>query len=76
MAEMILDVPDITCEGCANAIRRAVGGVPGIRDVAVNVSEKKVTVTYNDDEVKPAAIIERIEDAGYVVAGGQPHGAG
>lgn len=70
MAEVILDVPDISCEGCANAITRAVGNVWGVCDVSVDVPTKKVTVLYNDDQVKPAAIIERIEDAGYEVAGG------
>jgi copper chaperone CopZ len=70
MAEVVLDVPEIACQGCANAIQRAVGGVWGVCDVSVDVPAKKVTVKYNDDEVKPAAIIDRIEDVGYEVAGG------
>ncbi len=70
MAEVILDVPDISCEGCANAIQQAVGGVWGVCDVSVDVPTKKVTVLYNDDQVKPAVIIERIEDAGFPVTGG------
>jgi copper chaperone CopZ len=42
-----LSAPDIHCDGCANAIKKALGKTPGIADVAVNVEAKTVTVTHD-----------------------------
>ncbi|MES2462696.1 MAG: heavy metal-associated domain-containing protein, partial [Armatimonadota bacterium] len=42
--------PDISCGGCANAIRRSLGTVPGIKDINVDVEAKTVTVTQDGPE--------------------------
>jgi copper chaperone len=67
MAVVNLHVPDVSCEGCANAISTAVGSLWGVCGVTVNVPGKVVTVNYNEDEVKPAEIKARIEEAGYEI---------
>ena len=36
--------PDISCGGCANAIKNALGRVDGVSDIAVDVDRKLVTV--------------------------------
>lgn len=45
--------PDITCGGCANAIKNAFGRVEGVEQVDVDVAAKQVTVrgTVNKDRV-------------------------
>ena len=38
--------PDIECEGCANAIRKTLGGIDGVSLVEVAVSTKTITVAH------------------------------
>ena len=67
MADVAYDVPGIMCEGCANAIKRAVRVLVGIHTVEVDVSAKRVTVGYDEVKVQPSEIVQRIENAGYDV---------
>ncbi len=60
-------VEGMSCEGCANAVRRSVGQLPGVESVDVGLAEKRVAVTYDEAKTDAAAIRERIEDAGYDV---------
>jgi copper chaperone CopZ len=65
MAKIRLHTPDISCEGCAGAIQRALGRLEGIRSVRVDVAGKGVEVEYEEAAVTPAAILERLSRAGY-----------
>lgn len=65
MSTVAYSVPDISCEGCANAIKRALGTLRGVESVAVDVQSKRVTVDYAEDQVGPEDIRRRIDDAGY-----------
>lgn len=58
-------VPDISCEGCANAIKRALSTMDGIRSIDVNVDTKIVRVEYDSDMGAPDTIQECIGEAGY-----------
>lgn len=69
MKSTVLTVEGMTCEGCANAIRRAVGQMEGVDEVDVNVVRKRVAVTYDEARATEEAIRQRIEEAGYDVAG-------
>ncbi|MFO0937643.1 MAG: heavy metal-associated domain-containing protein [Gemmataceae bacterium] len=44
----------ITCEGCANAIKKAVSKLPDVSQVDVDVSSKRVTVSHEDLETTQA----------------------
>jgi copper chaperone CopZ len=57
--------PDIVCEGCANAIQRSLGAVPGVLNVEVGVEGKAVTVRYDDTRTTEAALRERLDRAGF-----------
>ena len=59
---MELDVPDMTCGGCANAITRAVDGLDPAAKVDIEVSTKIVKVA---SALPPAQLIEAIEAAGF-----------
>ncbi len=62
-----LKAPDIVCGGCANAIKKAVGALPGVADVAVDIDTKVVTVKH-DEQTTPRAAVERaLDDAGFPV---------
>ena len=59
--------PGISCEGCAGTIRRALGGLPGVVTVDVDVPRKAVAVTH-DDATTPAALRAEARRAGYPAA--------
>ncbi|MCS6777205.1 MAG: heavy metal-associated domain-containing protein [Chloroherpetonaceae bacterium] len=63
--------PDIECEGCANAIRRAVGGLAGVLEVQVNVTARTVSVRHNA-EVARETLVAALERAGFPVCEATP----
>lgn len=56
--------PDIECEGCANAIRRVVGGLAGVLEVRVDVPARTVSVSH-EAEVSRETIVAALEQAGF-----------
>lgn len=60
-----LHAKDITCEGCASAIKRALSRETGINSVEVDVDAQSVTVDYDADETDEQAIRDRLSRAGY-----------
>ncbi|WP_328601085.1 heavy-metal-associated domain-containing protein [Actinomadura physcomitrii] len=67
MSEIRYSVPAISCGHCVNAISGEVRQVPGVREVAVDVDTKVVTVRGNG--LDDAALRAAIDEAGYDVAG-------
>ncbi|CAE6729606.1 hypothetical protein R70006_02055 [Paraburkholderia domus] len=59
---MELEILDMSCGGCANAITRAVTDLDPAARVDVDVPVKIVTVTST---LSPARVIEAIEAAGF-----------
>jgi copper chaperone CopZ len=43
---LTVTAPDIECGGCASAIEKALNRLPGIEKVAVEVAEKRVTISH------------------------------
>lgn len=78
MAEKVLEVPEVSCNHCINAIEGAVGALGGVESVKVNLDRKDVTVNYNDQAVQLASIVAAIENEGYGVgpAAAQVHQIG
>ena len=60
--------PDIMCDGCANSIKRALGRVPGVSEVAVDVNAKQVTVKHDEGQAPRAAITQALDKAGFPVS--------
>lgn len=58
--------PDIVCDGCANAIRNALGRLDGVSAIEVDVATKRVSVDHND-RVSASAIEEALDKAGFAV---------
>lgn len=61
-----LKVPDITCGGCANSIRNALGIVEGIKQVEVDVDRKTVSVEHGHT-VSSEQIAQKLDDIGFPV---------
>jgi copper chaperone CopZ len=57
--------PAIHCEGCANAIKRSLGKLPGVQSVNVDVESKRVSVQFESEQVDEVALRQRLALAGY-----------
>lgn len=62
-----LQVEGMTCSHCENSIKKSVGELNGVSSVDVNLKEKTVAVSYEDESVTLEVIKETIEDQGYDV---------
>ena len=51
MAQIVLNVPDISCEHCQRTITNALTPVEGIRNVNVDIPAKQVSVEYDETKV-------------------------
>jgi copper chaperone CopZ len=58
----------MTCGGCENAVKRALGQLNGVEEVSASHSAKLVGVRYDTDKVTRAMVKEKIETLGYEVA--------
>jgi len=63
--ELLLSVPDMSCDHCVHAITSEVSGVPGVQVVDVRLAARTVRVTGSASE---AAVREAIAEAGYEAA--------
>ena len=57
--------PAIECDGCAASIKRALGRVEGVRNVAVEVAEKNVLVEFDPTLTGVGALRARLVKAGF-----------
>ena len=64
-----LDVEGMTCTGCENTIKEAVGKVPGVTGVTASHTEGLAVVKYDSTKTNIKAISGAITDAGYTVKG-------
>lgn len=65
MGELLLSVPNVSCDHCVRAISSEVSCVSGVESVEVNLATKTVRVTGSASE---AAVREAIAEAGYEAA--------
>lgn len=63
---MELQVRGMTCDGCANAVRRSIGKVAPAARVEVQLQNGRVRVDGTEDI---AGVTRAIEAAGFTVAG-------
>jgi copper ion binding protein len=55
----------MSCQHCVMAIKKSVGGLPGVRDVAVDLATGVVTVKHAPSGPDRDAIRAAIREAGY-----------
>lgn len=65
-----LTAPDIVCGGCANAIKKALANVDGIKQVDVDVNNKTVRVEHSAEKAPRERIAAVLENAGFPVSEG------
>jgi len=57
----------MTCGGCENAVKRAVGMMPGVTEVTASHQQDQVVVTFDAALVSAADIEAKIDKLGYAV---------
>lgn len=67
MQQKTLNVQGMSCGACANKVEGNVSKISGVESVKVLLSDGKVDVSYNDNDVKLEEIKNTIEDTGYKV---------
>lgn len=65
MARITYAVREIACEGCADAIKRALGALTGVTHVEVDVSAKRVSADFDESRADAASIRRRLGEAGF-----------
>ena len=66
--EISLSVPDVSCEHCVKTIDGALGALPGVDAVNVDLASRTVRLRYERAQVTLDRIEETLDDAGYTVA--------
>eukprot|EP00536_Pseudo-nitzschia_multiseries_P012384 jgi/Psemu1/208494/e_gw1.471.2.1 len=59
MTETKFDV-GMTCDGCANAVKRVLKKIEGVTEIVTDVDAKSVVVTH-DDSVQPQLMLEKLQ---------------
>ena len=65
MKTATFDVEGMTCTGCENAIKSAVGKMEGVVSVEASHGDKRAIVGYEEGRVRPEQIQAAIERLGY-----------
>jgi copper chaperone len=66
--EVVLSVPDVSCQHCVKTIDKALGVLPGVETVLTDLSTKTVHVQYDPSQVTLNQVEATLDDAGYTVA--------
>jgi copper chaperone CopZ len=56
--------PDIECEGCASAIKNALGRMSGVSAVEVDVDAQRVSVRY-EEPATMESVVHALDRAGF-----------
>ena len=65
-----LHVTGMTCGGCENAVKRAVGKLPGVTAVEASHKDERVTVKFDEGQADLEAVKAKITGLGYRVKQG------
>jgi copper ion binding protein len=66
--EVVLSVPDVSCQHCVKTINGALGQLPGVEAVSTDIPTKTVHLRYDPDQLTMEKIETTLDDAGYTVA--------
>jgi copper chaperone len=64
-AEVVLSVPSMMCEGCAEKIRGALMALPGVRAVTAKLWRKRVHVHYEPTRIDTKQLVDALGNAGF-----------
>jgi len=66
--DVVLSVPDVSCEHCVKTVNGALGALPGVESVSTDLPTKSVHLRYDPGQLSMEQIEATLDDAGYTVA--------
>jgi copper chaperone len=66
--DIVLSVPDVSCEHCVKTVNGALGTLPGVEAVSTDIPTKSVHLRYDLDQLSMEQIETTLDDAGYTIA--------
>ncbi len=76
MAQVILNVPDISCEHCVRTVTQALQPLEGVRSVRVDIPTQTVRVDFDERAVDVERMKAVLQAEDYPVASVEPVAAG
>ncbi|HEX2037776.1 MAG TPA: heavy-metal-associated domain-containing protein [Chloroflexota bacterium] len=67
MTKVVLDVPEISCEHCSQAIARALEPQQGVQRVQVDVPSQKVHLEFDEQQISLDRVKEILAEEEYPV---------
>ncbi len=67
MAHSVLTVDGMTCGHCVETINLALGSLPGMNSVAVELDKKSVTVDFDESATDLETISAKIIEVGFEI---------
>ena len=64
-SHITLAVDGVSCAGCIRKIESGLAKLPGVIDVRLNFTQKRLIVDWRGGEIDPARIVKAVEDLGY-----------
>lgn len=65
MKHEVYDIEGMTCASCSAAIERVTRKMAGVAKSEVNLTTRKLTITYDDKMLTPEDIMVKVEKAGF-----------
>ncbi|AWN42611.1 heavy-metal-associated domain-containing protein [Methylobacterium durans] len=72
LSKVTFTVPGMICDGCAEKVRDAVLGVPGVHQAKPSTWHKRVTVTFEASRIEPGQIRSALDSAGFETGAVRP----
>ena len=66
-SRVTLPITGMTCANCAFTVEHSLKKADGVSDAVVNFATEQATVSFDPTLLKPAALVQRVQDAGYGV---------
>lgn len=65
MKTEVYDVEGMSCAACSSAVERVTRKLTGVESSDVNLTTNRMTITYDENQVTPEMIMEKVERAGF-----------
>lgn len=67
MAKTVLKIEGMSCSHCAKAVENAIGALPGVTGVSVDLKAKTAQIECDENRFDIEAVKAAVKDEGYTV---------
>ena len=61
MTTELYNIDGMSCAACSSAVERVTRKLPGVQSSDVNLTTAKMTITYDEAQVTPEQIMEKVK---------------